>query len=451
MRGSKKTYCATQVRACDAQRTPLYASASRRGLGPLATVFSLPLSRTVIWSSTGVLVLVALSAAWFFSNFDYVPVTTWEKPGKEARRDPYLAFDRLMGRLGRPAVRVSNALVLDELTPGGVLLLDRGRRIYVNARRADALFDWVSRGGYLIVAAEYRQVDDPILKRLGIGWYEPPKIEPKKTAATEEDGAEDEQDGAQMCEPSDARSDDEPDTVEVHLPARDQPLRLQRTFGSNGLGLVPTDPAPVWKAGVVDTRSTVLHYDYGQGRITVLDGFTFLSNRRIGEHDHAELIWGLMRHYQPQGEVRLATRLEVPTLWEWLAESAWMALISGALLIAAWLWRIVPRFGGMLRSPNPARRSLIEHLSAVGRAVWRHGEDGRAHWENVMRQELRRYVLQRHPRIAQVSESEQARILSGMSGIPENRVTAVLAAPDKLSPRHFVDCVRTVQELEQRL
>ncbi|MGX2028792.1 DUF4350 domain-containing protein [Methylocaldum gracile] len=451
MRGSKKNYCATQVRACDDQRTPLYASASRRGLGPLATVFSLPLSRTVIWSSTGVLALIALSAAWFFSNFDYVPVTTWEKPGKEARRDPYLAFDRLMGRLGRPVARVSNALVLDELTPGGVLLLDRGRRIYVNARRADALFDWVSRGGYLIVAAEYRRVDDPILKHLGIGWYEPPKIEPKKTAAKEEDGAEDEQDGAQMCESSDARSDDEPDTVEVRLPARDKPLRLQRTFGSNGWGLVPTDPAPVWKAGVVDTRSTVLHYDYGQGRITVLDGFTFLSNRRIGEHDHAELIWGLMRHYQPQGEVRLATRLEVPTLWEWLAESAWMALISGALLIAAWLWRIVPRFGGMLPSPNPARRSLIEHLSAVGRAVWRHGEDGRAHWENVMRLELRRHVLQRHPHIAQVSESEQARILSGMSGIPENRVTAVLAAPDKLSPRHFVDCVRTVQELEQRL
>jgi hypothetical protein len=26
-------------------------------------------------------------------------------------------------------------------------------------------------------------------------------------------------------------------------------------------------------------------------------------------------------------------------------------------------------------------------------------------------------------------------------------VTAVLAAPEKLSPRHFVDCVRTVQEL----
>ncbi|BBA35888.1 uncharacterized protein sS8_3956 [Methylocaldum marinum] len=405
----------------------------------------------MLWSLTGILVLAGLVAAWFFSNFDYLPETTWEKPGKEALRNPYLAFERLLERLGRPVVRVSDAPALDQLAPGGVLLLDNSRRIHVNARRTEALFDWVARGGYLIVAAEPRRIDDPVLKHLGIEWYQPPKAVTGENDDAGQDDGEPEHDETDACESSNPPCEHGTDVIPVHLPARGQPLSLRRSSRWNLWGLAPTSPAPVWKAGGVDSASAVLHYDYGAGSITVFDDFAFLGNRQIGEYDHAELIWTLIRHYQPRGEVRLATRLEVPTLWEWLAESAWMALISGALLLAAWLWNIVPRFGGTLVSPSPVRRSLVEHLAAVGRAVWHLGENGRAHWENVMRQELRRHVLQRHPHLADVSEPELARILSAASGIPENRVAAVLAAPENPSPRHFVDCAHTAQQLEQRL
>ncbi|CAI8871189.1 DUF4350 domain-containing protein [Methylocaldum szegediense] len=434
------------------------------------------MTRKLIWSLIGVVALIVLVGTWFISHFEYVPVTTWQEPGKEALRDPYLALGRLTERLGRPLVRISNALALDQLTPGGVLLLDRNRRIHVNARRAEALFEWVRHGGYLIVAAESRSVDDPILERLGIQWYQPPKPEPKhgadardrrqglrsdagspkqepgqNTDAGKNGGKGGNEQEPQTLELSDSRSGTEPDVIEVRLPTLDKPLRLKRISRWSNASLVPTDPVPVWKAGVAETRSTVLHYDYGEGRITVFDDFDFLSNRQIGEHDHAELIWALIKHYQPQGEVRLATRLAVPSLWEWLAESASTALISGALLIAAWLLAIVPRFGGTLPSPDPERRSLAEHLSAVGRAVWRLGNEGQVHWETVVRQDLRTQILQRHPHIARIPASEQARILAEMSGLPETRVATVLGPPDKPSPRHFVDCVRTVQELEQRM
>ncbi|MVF23289.1 5-oxoprolinase [Methylocaldum sp. BRCS4] len=40
LRADELTYCAARDRTCDAQRTPLYACASRRGLEPLATVIS---------------------------------------------------------------------------------------------------------------------------------------------------------------------------------------------------------------------------------------------------------------------------------------------------------------------------------------------------------------------------------------------------------------------------
>ena len=76
------------------------------------------------------------------------------------------------------------------------------------------------------------------------------------------------------------------------------------------------------------------------------------TNRGIGQYDHADILWALLSAYQPQGTVRLAARLKVPTLWEWLAAEAWMPLASGVVLCVLWLWRIVPRFGGRRSLPS---------------------------------------------------------------------------------------------------
>jgi hypothetical protein len=406
------------------------------------------MNRTFFWSIFGALALMILGAAWFFAHFDRVPSTKWEKPGKEALRNPYLALERFTARLGRPLARVSNALALDLLSPGGVLLLDDSRRIHVNPKRADALFEWVSRGGYLIVAAEGESVDDPVLDRLGVTGYEAPE---------EQHGSGEEQAGktagdnpeatAGQCTPPSAEAErGEPDTIPVRLPGRDKPLYLERAEAG---GLQPGDPAPVWRAGVDDRRNTLLHYAYGRGQITVLDDFGFLTNRSIGEYDHAELIWELVRYYQPEGELRLATRLEVPTLWEWLAESAWTVLVSGGFLIAAWLWAIVPRFGGVLPVTEPARRSLAEHLSAIGRAVWREG--GLVHWSNVVRQEMWENLVRRHPPIPQLPEPERIETLARLGGVPPERLAAVLNPEDDISPEAFAEMARTVQQLEQKL
>lgn len=390
------------------------------------------MNRAVFWTLFGALALSILAAAWFVGHYERVPTTRWEKPGKEALRNPYLALERFTARMGRPLARIGNALSLDELPPGGALLLDRARRIHLNPQRADAVLRWVAQGGYLIVAAEPEAVDDPILKRLGVAWYR------LTGPASDKAGA----------------ADDHPspvDALPIALPGAGTPLYLKTGHWEGKPGLLPSAPVPVWRAepGRRDTGAVLLHYAHGRGQITVLGDFTFLTNWNIGEYDDAELIWALLERYAPRGPLRLAARLEVPSLWAWLADSAWMALVSAGLLIVAWLWAIVPRFGGVLPASEPERRGLSGHLAAMGRAVWREG--GLAHWAGVLRQDLRETIQRRHPHIPALPEAGRIEALSRIGGIsPERVVSAVVGPEDAVNPDSYTELARVAQRLGQR-
>lgn len=398
------------------------------------------MSRAWLWAVFGLSALAILGTVWVVEHYERVPTTRWEGPGKAALRDPYLALERYLERMGRPLQRVGNALSLDALPPGGALLLDRARRIHLNPRRADQVLDWVARGGYLIVAAEAPSVDDPILKRLGVVWRRPP--EPDEPAAEGEAG---------QCPAPPAPEASTPDTLVVRWPGGERPLALDIGDWAGEPGLWPGESAPLWTAEPVPGKSgaVLLHYAHGQGQITVLSDLSFFNNWRIGDYDHAELLWTLLRQYAPAGPVRLAARLKVPTLWEWLADSAWMALVSGGLWITAWLWAIVPRFGGVVPVAEPERRGLGGHLAAVGRAVWREG--GLGHWVEVLRQEVKELTLRRHPHLAALPEAGRIEALARIGGVPPERVAEFLNPTAAEAPEDYTRLTQTAQRLIQRL
>lgn len=401
------------------------------------------MNRQVFWLSFAVLAFAVLGAAWFFEHYDRVPSSRWEKPDKEAFRNRYLALERFSTAMGRPLARIWTLQDLERLAPGGVLLLDRARRFYLNPGRAERLLRWVRDGGYLLVAAEGESVDDPILKPFGVRRCEPDAPRDDEPEAAPAAGTTDGQ--AAAC--PNPNPDLEPATVLVRVPGTDRPLRFRQLPWPEECGLHPTHPAPAWQVGADRQRNALLHYAYGRGQVTVLENFDFLSNWRIGDYDHAELLWTLLRQYQPQGELRLAADLEVPSLWRWLVDSAWMVLVSGGFLIAAWLWAIVPRFGGLLPVTEPARRSLAEHLRALGRAVEREG--GLAHWSDLVRQDLRETLIRRHPHLAKWSPREQADYLAGSTGIPAARLIDLFEPTGEVSKETYLERVRTAQQLQK--
>lgn len=421
--------------------------------------------RRLIWSAIAFAVVATLATLWFIDNFEQVPVKRWEGMKKEAIRNPYLASERLFAKLGRPVRRIHSPTSLDALPTGGVLLLDGNRRRNVDTARTQRVLDWVAHGAYLIVEAEYAG-DDPLLEQLNVSRYTPSPLQcPKKPETGEKTGANTEEsasrsDNAETSEAIDTSEEPEESEppiplqpaqtrppLEFTLPGTDAPIRYRMAFA--GRGLTAGGTTPVWRAGPSEDRSAIMHFTHGKGQVTVVDTLDLLGNRKLVEHDHAELIWALLQRYQPQGEILLASRMEIPTLWEWLAESAWMTLLSAATLILLWLWRIVPRFGGTLPAAVSERRDLAQHLHAIGRSLWREG--GLVHLLTVVRRGIHKRLTLRHPHLARRPSQEQRKALARLIGKRSRDIQAAMASTATPSPEEFTRAMQTLQRLDQKL
>ncbi len=236
-----------------------------------------------------------------------------------------------------------------------------------------------------------------------------------------------------------------PDTMEVHIPGISRTLLIDRQYD----GLKPGDIAPAWRVARNDKSDWLLHYRYGMGNITYVTDLDYLvSNENIGEYDHAELFYTLLRQYQPNGPVTLLTRLPIPDLFDWLMESAWAASLSAALLIALWLWHVVPRFGSARPDLPRARRELREHLGAVGRYVWR--TQGYTRWLEAARASFRERLGIRHPAIAAMGHEDQAEALARMTSRPRQQIFQALAG-NAGSTSEFTAMLRTLKNLKHDL
>lgn len=391
------------------------------------------MKRTVIWSAVAIIAAVTLATVWFLDNFEEVETTRWEREQKEARRNPFLALERLLQELGRPVVRVRSPAALDAIPGGGVVILDANRRRNVSQARAERVLDWVANGGYLVVAAE-QAGDDPVLARLGITRYRPSALQCRPNEA-----------GRDKTTQATAAAPENAEFVEFAIPGRATVFRLRQTGGGLTRGAI--DPA--WHVGPSEENSRLLHYGWGKGQITVVAGLTPFRNYDLGNHDHAELLWALLDRYQPRGEIRLASRMEVPTLWQWLVESAWTATVSTAVLIALWLWYVVPRFGSTLPEHATERRGLIEHLSAIGRSVWREG--GIEYWLATVRQSVRKRITLRHPYLNRLLIAPQCEALASLTSQPAKAIRAAMTAGQAGTPDEFTQAMQTLQRLDQRL
>ncbi|MGH8681278.1 MAG: hypothetical protein ACREVP_07215, partial [Burkholderiales bacterium] len=87
--------------------------------------------------TTAILAALVLGGAWwFFTNFERVPEKQWIGYQGEARRNSFLAAERLLARMGVPVRHVKTPGELRELPPNGTLILpDRRDSIAPDERR----------------------------------------------------------------------------------------------------------------------------------------------------------------------------------------------------------------------------------------------------------------------------------------------------------------------------
>jgi len=362
--------------------------------------------------AAALLVLIAAGGVWLFLNLEYVTEPEYVGFQGEARRNPLLAAMRLYERMGIPAREVRRIADLDSLEPHGTLILLR-HRAALTRPHVDQVLSWVSAGGHLIIEPENYRVDDRILDTL--------KIYRRQLNLRPPPG---------------------PSTFSLpHVPGT-----LQVDFGPRQ-HFIDTEKRAVL---TVDEHWSVLlqQFKLGRGLVTVVNGLRFMTNAKIGEHDHAEFAWQLLQFNPATTAVVVAARLDRPSLASWARESAWHATLTGVLLLIFWLWRVIPRFGPLRADPEPARPRLLDHIRASGMFHWSRGNATRL--LAAARETCLRGVARNHPDLAELRADAQARRFTELTALPAADLELALTYTPG-DPHQFMTAIRTLQAIDDRL
>jgi hypothetical protein len=361
--------------------------------------------------------LLGLGGWWFSQNFGFGPERVWVGYSGEARVNPFFAARLLLERLGFKVQQKADLHKLGALPPGATVIL-AADRTDLDPPGARSLLSWVERdGGHLIIGVERELPRDVLLQEINVEarWHGPDGEDKPPAPGI---------DRIPMPDGVDLRADLLPSPELVDL---DEDADAWR-FSSRG--------------GV-----RILQFAWGEGDITVFSTLRPFSNREIGRLDHAELLAQITDAAQP-GELFLIRHLESPSLIGWLGQHAPAVLGALAVFLLAWLWRVIPRFGPLAPSPAPDRKSLLEHIRAVGRFYLDQRELARL--LDLLRSECVELFNRRAPHAQGLDEAARLREAARMTGVrPRDLAQAFSARAD--TPNDFSTAVRTLASFRRRL
>ena len=375
------------------------------------------MNRRVVLIVLGVVCVAAL--AWIATRIESVTETKLSPMSAEARRNPYLAAQRLMIRMGVPSREMKGILEIDGATPRTVLLLPSGRHIFTPEQRA-RLLAWVERGGHLVVEAEVVGTADPLVDSLG--------VQRERThRPTSKDNVKDWD-------------------RKVVFPPGAKPVEVV------GLGARQRLVAPT--TGVVARVETgwglqLLQLERGKGLVTVAADLAFAENHAIGRAQHAEFLWRIVRSGPEAREFLVFHRLERPSLTQWLVEHALAVILAGAALLAFWLWHIGPRFGPIAADAPPSRRRLLDHLRASGRFYWRH--QGRERLVKAAREACLARLARAQPGFASLTTTAQIAEVAALAGVSPAEAERLVVPAEVRRGAEFIALMHTLQLVHARL
>jgi hypothetical protein len=366
-------------------------------------------------------VLAALAVVWFLTTHDRVTAEDWVGPSAETRLRQFLAAQRLAERMGARVLEVRSLPELDALPPGATLLMPN-RRQQLPGTQLGEIVRWVERGGHLIVEAEFLGVPDPLLDQLGVTRL--PAEAVTKPLVFE------------LPQSRRKLSVFFPDAMQLQVAQGDVRLRAGAklvTF-TRGRGLV--------------SAATSLRFARNPGYDDHYAKLSRRPGRSIGANDHAELFWQLVS-LTPGRELHVYFRPERLSLWGFLREHAAPALIAGALLLALWLWSIVPRFGPIAPEAPPGRRRLLDHLRASGRYYWVKGL--RSRLVVAARDAALRRIARAQPDFTTAPQKEKALRLSSLANITPEEAARFLSAAGAMRGADFIKVVHHAQRIHSAL
>ena len=359
--------------------------------------------------------LLAAAAAWFLANFERTTVSVRSGYRAEALRNPWLAAERLLQRMGAKASTVRVVAELQKLPAAGTLVLPAQRYTLTRDAR-QALLDWVDSGGYLIVQAEPDNQPDPLLDALLVKRFDVRNPHGHGNAHT---------------------------PAEITLPGSESAVQVDL---SPRLRLEADDAVFQFDDG---SGNSIVLLERGVGLVLVLNELDFASNRDIGEHQHAQFVWEMVNMVPGDRAVYFFNVPARLSLWAWLKEHAWAPLAGAAALLAIWLWHAAPRFGPIAPDPTRSRRRLLDHLRASGRYLWSNG--GAQRMLDAARDACLRRIGRAHPDFLALPDADRAQRLAEILGWPEERARQLLVPPNAAKMVDFLQAIHLYHAVQEQL
>ncbi|MDX2217546.1 MAG: DUF4350 domain-containing protein [Burkholderiales bacterium] len=433
--------------------------------------------------------LIALTW-WVIENMTWEEVRVPSQPKGEAVLNPLFAAQRLLTELGADA---KSSPSFREPPTGDLartaLILPTQRRT-LSPVQHDALEAWVRSGGHLIAVAhtlnEPGERADPLMETLGVKRIQlkprrsrkpaspqtapaaAPDPAPADPASPAGDTQAKKSDGDVIDRieeaPEDAADmlpDDVPGPMPAWLPKSNVPCPEQRDVAgsepvrfpaqalricfSGFYHLTSHDP-PLWSVkGRRGTQAIAL--PLGQGRVTVLTEWRFLRNDEIGRNDHADFLVALLGPDLKGMSVWLVPSEDVPGLHKLVWQHGAAVVATLAVLLLVVLWRAGTRLGPVAARVDPVRRSLLEHVRAMGEFIWRE-QDAGALWKSAVAR-TRKQMARVLPPTKNPDVMIQA--LAKKSALPEALIRESLFPQPHPDPDRFARAIATLEKLRKSL
>ncbi|TCS37389.1 uncharacterized protein DUF4350 [Paucimonas lemoignei] len=409
------------------------------------------------------LLVIGAGCLWWFSAFERRWVAR-PYTSDSLRNNPMLASTRLLTNHGftvRDETTLREAL-LKPLPDGTLLIAENGGM--VSPEQANLLLAWVRKGNTLIMRPKWgsdadddRDDDsqaaaqrgsnvakvetDPVAARFGVTLKHAKCECKKKESASAKESS--------LFTPPEIKGKAADRLTDFTPPGAGYALQLDVSYV--GMRSGKAHPAPLHGDVAGDA---VRVYAEGRGHV-VLVAQNYFNNRQLARYDHAEMLLGLAQLRQgahtgkPSAAHFIIVRdIDMVKWYQALWDNFRPALIGAVCLLLLMLWTALRRFGPILPEPTLERRSLIEHIDASGRWLWKL-KGGRELLLEAARAAANKAWQRRSPELLRRHPDEQIERLAKASNLAVADVADALRHPAGKTPAAFTRQIHTLRQLRK--
>lgn len=406
------------------------------------------------WSWVVVGVLIGATVALFFACFERRTESEYRGASLEAQRNPYLAWQLLLERMGHEVTILDGPIDLEGALPStDATIFYPATRTTLGEQRSERLLRWVKTGGHLWVVTwtlwdDEDRRPDYLLDPLGIRQFMPeePDEDAEDESETSSDSpAEPDEDVLAPGVMGNTWPDVQWDVASVAFRDEERPLEV---FFDRGFWLETPDVDLLSEVSG-ETGTHLVQITHGFGVVTVMTDDYLMRNDGLGSADHAEFALRLLRRDAGPQAVWLLPFENWPGLWKLVRARGWALLVAGGFWLLAWVWRAGRRFGPLISEPPPIRRSLLEHVEAAGHLLARGRRDVLI--ESV-RDALGDELRTRRPGWLRIPHAELEERLAGSADLDVAAVSSALHGEDVASTRAaFTHTIATLERIRHTL